>query len=217
MPATNSVSVAGVGVGAGVNGQMTIAGPHHQKQLETAQLSRQAASPHHHARVAAAASRTSALTAANSGTGADGQTDGTGTSSGAKASEWTVVDLGGMQIKNVSKELFRYSFLTTLYLNHNALHFIPPEISRLRSLTVLDISGNKLTALPPELGMLVLLRELLIFDNEVTFLPPEFGNLCMLETLGLEGNPLNEPIASMIQNEGTTAVISYLRDTCPGM
>ncbi|KAJ3044785.1 Glucose-repressible alcohol dehydrogenase transcriptional effector [Rhizophlyctis rosea] len=178
------------------------------------------ASPHHHARVAAAASRTTALAAAASGgapagTGADGAANGTGANSGEKASEWTVVDLGGMQIKNLSKELFRYSFLTTLYLNHNALTFIPPEISRLRSLVVLDISGNKLASVPAELGLLVMLRELLMFDNELTFLPPELGSLYLLETLGLEGNPLNEPLLSMIQKDGTTAVVSYLRDTCP--
>ncbi|KAJ3300703.1 Glucose-repressible alcohol dehydrogenase transcriptional effector [Borealophlyctis nickersoniae] len=206
--ASNAVSVVGVG---GV-GQVTVAGPHHQKQVETAALSRQTGSPHHHARVAAAAARTSLA----NGTETNGVNGGSSAVNGeARASEWTIIDLGGMQMKNLGKELFRYTFLTTLYLNYNALSYLPPEINRLRSLTVLDVSGNKLASVPPELGMLVALRELLMFDNELTYLPPELGNLYMLETLGLEGNPLNDPIMGMIQKDGTTAVIQYLRDMCP--
>ncbi len=37
-----------------------------------------------------------------------------------------------------------------------------------------------------------------------------------LETLGLEGNPLTEPMITLIQKEGTASVISYLRENMPG-
>jgi len=99
---------------------------HHQKQLDQALTSRQSSSPHHHARVAAAAART--------GLNPDGTAATNGTNSSDKPSQWTVIDIGGMQIKNISKELFRYTFLTTLYLNHNALSALSPDISKLINL-----------------------------------------------------------------------------------
>ncbi|KAJ3337418.1 Glucose-repressible alcohol dehydrogenase transcriptional effector [Gonapodya sp. JEL0774] len=134
-----------------------------------------------------------------------------------KASQWTTLDLGGMAIRNLSRELFRYTFLSVLYINHNSLSSLPPQISNLRSLVQLDVSGNKLTTLPPELGLVVSLKELLAFDNQIATLPPELGFLYQLENLGLEGNPIQEPLLSIMQKEGTPAVTSYLRDNCPAI
>ncbi|KXS21619.1 hypothetical protein M427DRAFT_51039 [Gonapodya prolifera JEL478] len=134
-----------------------------------------------------------------------------------KASQWTTLDLGGMAIRNLSKELFRYTFLTVLYINHNSLASLPSQISQLRHLVQLDVSGNKLTTLPPELGLVVSLKELLAFDNQISTLPPEIGFLYQLENLGLEGNPIQEPLLSIMQKEGTSAVTSYLRDNCPAI
>ncbi len=121
-----------------------------------------------------------------------------------------------MAIRNISKELFRYTFLTTLYLNHNQITVIPPQIANLKNLVRLDASGNRLMSVPPELGLLSLLKELLLFDNQLTTLPPELGFLYQLENLGLEGNPIQDPLLSLLQKDGTTGVISYLRDSCPG-
>ncbi|KAI8919346.1 Endonuclease/exonuclease/phosphatase [Powellomyces hirtus] len=188
-----------------------ISGPHHQKQMDSVLHSRQAASPHHHARIAAAAART----AMNNPDNNAGHVNGTSIDPNAKPSQWTILDLGGMQMKNISASLFGYTFLTTLYLNHNAFSTLSPEVAKLTNLMILDISGNRLSSVPSELGMLVTLRELLLHDNELTFLPPELGQLYQLETLGLEGNPLTEPVVSMIQKEGTGAVITYLREMCP--
>ncbi|KAJ3088340.1 Glucose-repressible alcohol dehydrogenase transcriptional effector [Quaeritorhiza haematococci] len=208
MPTSTSMSLPGTAATV-ANGQA--AGPHVQKQLDQALISRQSASPHHHARMAIAAQRTAGSN------GLHDSTNGTNgiVSANQKASQWTIVDLGGMQITSVSPELFRYTFLTTLYLNHNNLRTLSPEIRKLVHLVVLDISGNKLTSIPPELGILTNLKELLMFDNELTVLPPELGFLYQLETLGIEGNPFNEPVLSIMQKDGTTGVITYLRDSCP--
>jgi CCR4-NOT transcription complex subunit 6 len=207
---------------------------HWQQQLNYAQLSRQSSSPHHHARQAAAAARNNNL--GNLGSSAIAITDPNdpnkpplngvlpkkgkevnGEKQDLPFQQWMTIDLGGMGLKNISKELFRYNFLTTLYINHNNLTYLSPEISKLRNLTLLNISGNKLSVLPPELGMLTNLKELLLFDNLLVNLPCELGTLYQLETLGLEGNPINETIKSMLQKEGTTAVIQFLRDHCQGM
>lgn len=128
---------------------------------------------------------------------------------------WTGLDLGGIRLKTLSTALFSFSHITSLYVNHNALTTLPPAISQLRQLTLLDATGNELTSLPPELGVLCKLKELLLFDNHLTTLPPELGTLYQLETLGIEGNPLEERLRKILAEEGTTALITQLRDSCP--
>lgn len=136
-------------------------------------------------------------------------------SAAAKKQTWTTLDIGGMHLKNLSPELFRYSFLTTLYIPHNALSELPVAISKLTHLTHLDASSNKLTSVPPELGLLTRLRELYLFDNHLTSLPPQLGTLHLLDTLGIEGNPLPDTLRSLVEKDGTSGLISYLRDSCP--
>jgi CCR4-NOT transcription complex subunit 6 len=130
-------------------------------------------------------------------------------------SPWTALDLGGMRLKNVAPELFKFDYLTTLYLNHNQLTHVAPAISQLRHLTVLDLSSNQLDTVPPELGMCTSLEHLWLFDNNIETLPPELGSLHQLKMLGIEGNPLQASLASIIQTQGTPALIAYLRDSCP--
>lgn len=125
--------------------------------------------------------------------------------------------MGGVNIKNIppTSGLFSFTFLTTLYLNHNSLSSIPPEIAKLRHLELLDLSGNNLTVLPTELGMCTQLRELYLFDNHITTIPAELGSLHQLQTLGVEGNPLDQSLKQLVQKDGTQALVSYLRDSCP--
>ncbi|PVG01000.1 hypothetical protein CPB86DRAFT_699993 [Serendipita vermifera] len=126
---------------------------------------------------------------------------------------WTILDMGGMSIKHLSRGLFNFTFLTTLYLNHNQLTTLPQEISRLRNLIHLDLTGNQLSTVPPALGMLTNLRELFLFDNNLTTLPYQLGSLHQLEMLGIEGNmKMDEKMRSIAINEGTAGLIAYLRD-----
>ncbi|PVU95672.1 hypothetical protein BB559_002641 [Furculomyces boomerangus] len=128
---------------------------------------------------------------------------------------WDALDLGGMGLRSISNELFKYTFLVKLYINHNQLTFIPSSISNLRNLETLDASGNQITSVPYQLGLCCKLKELLLFDNRITELPFELGNLYQLETLGLEGNPTADHIRQLLQKDGTRAVIEYLRDVAP--
>ncbi|KAL6303570.1 Endonuclease/exonuclease/phosphatase [Sparassis latifolia] len=131
---------------------------------------------------------------------------------------WNSLDMGGVNIKNIppTSGLFSFTFLINLYLNHNALTRIPPEIAKLRHLELLDLSGNNLMTVPPELGMLTSLKELYLFDNHLANVPAELGTLHQLQTIGIEGNPsFDANLKHMVQRDGTPALISYLRDTCP--
>ncbi|KAJ1946966.1 Glucose-repressible alcohol dehydrogenase transcriptional effector [Kickxella alabastrina] len=135
---------------------------------------------------------------------------------GAKgASRWTELDLGGMNLRVLSPPLFRYTFMTKLYINHNQLTHLPVAISELRNLVELDASGNAISIIPPELGLCCQLKELLLFDNRISDLPYELGTLYQLESLGLEGNPLQEDLKGLLQKEGTRALIEYLRENGP--
>ncbi|OAQ31097.1 hypothetical protein K457DRAFT_72485 [Linnemannia elongata AG-77] len=210
---------------AALTPQLGAGSTHYQQQIHYASVSRQSATPHYRARAAAAVARSSGLSSAITITDPNNPSkagavngegaDKTGNAKAPNPQQWTTLDLGGMGLKNMSRELFQYAFLTALYINHNNLHLLSPEISRLTKLTILDASGNKLTSVPPEIGMLTNLKELLLVDNGLVTLPAEMGTLYQLDILALEGNPLNESLKNLLQQEGTGAVINYLRENCP--
>ncbi|KAF7721451.1 Methionine aminopeptidase 1 [Apophysomyces ossiformis] len=172
--------------------------PHWVQQMGRAQLARQAGSPHHHARTAAATARAHHVESKHipgnqKRTAAEQQT----------VEGWSSLDLGGVGLLQVSKSLFStYRFLTVLYLNHNQLTQVDPAIGSLTHLVTLDLSCNQIEKLPPDVGMLTNLRELLLFDNLLKILPPEIGSLYQLNLLGIEGNPLEEGVKMLLANEG---------------
>ena len=210
-----------------LNGKQGMLGPHYQKQMDQANLSRTMASQHYHSRMATTAAR-----AANQSTNSSqnsshaqgslphmiiGDTPTQGVLEKVESTQWEALDLGGMGLINISRDLFKFTFLTHLYINHNNITSISPEICRLKSLVILDLSSNKLTTLPPEVGLLSHLVELWLFDNQITYLPPELGQLFQLDMLGIEGNMIGDPLESLVMKEGTNAAIAFLRDTCPGI
>lgn len=131
---------------------------------------------------------------------------------------WGSLDLSGQDIPNLSLNLFKYDFLTKLYLNGNKLSKIPIEIKNLQHLKILDLSNNELTSLPYQLGLLYNLKYLYLFDNNLSTLPYEFGNLFELHFLGIEGNPnFNSNFAKILAQKGTRSLIIHLRDNAPNV
>jgi len=130
--------------------------------------------------------------------------------------DWNALDLSGQGLKALSGSLFRYEFLTKLFLDDNQLSSLGPVVGQLRRLTHLDISHNQIRELPEEIGMLVNLRELLAFHNGLQTLPDEIGYLFKLETLGIDGNPLDNSLRERIMRDGTKGLISHVRETAEG-
>ncbi|CCK70223.1 CCR4-NOT core exoribonuclease subunit CCR4 KNAG_0D04840 [Huiozyma naganishii CBS 8797] len=128
---------------------------------------------------------------------------------------WHALDFSNLQIFNVNKNLFKYTFLTKLYLNGNGLSTLPSGIKHLNNLRVLDLSHNRLSELPAELGNCFRLKYLYLFNNLVETLPWEMGNLCNLQFLGVEGNPLDKKLLKILLEKSITGLIFYLRDNRP--
>lgn len=128
---------------------------------------------------------------------------------------WSALDLSGQGLLVFSPKITNYTFLQKLYLCHNKLTSIPGSITKLEQLRVLDISHNQITELPDGLGLLFNLKYLFLFDNKVQNLPNTFGFLFQLDFLGIEGNPLNEHIKTIIAQEGTKGLIADYRENSP--
>lgn len=124
------------------------------------------------------------------------------------------MDMSGLGLR-VIKDVFRYDFLTELFISSNKLTYIPAEIGQLRSLMFFDASYNQIREVPPALGMCVMLKSLLLFNNSIETLPSEVGYLYQLEMLGIEGNPLQADIKSEIMDRGTKSLITRLRENAP--
>lgn len=185
---------------------------HWLRQMTDAHQSRQRASPHHHARQAAALARTSTLSLLPTNNLKERPNHAE-----KPQATWTELDMGGMGLQQLAQSLaHHYTFLTKLYINHNNLTSLPRSLMNLQHLQVLDASSNQLATVPEELGLLVNLRELLLFDNCLVSLPTELGTLYQLETLGLEGNPIDPSLRQILADEGSAAVIMSLRENAEG-
>lgn len=131
--------------------------------------------------------------------------------------DWHNLDLSGQGLRVLAPALFRYSFLTELYLPSNKLTRLPDSIGQLRQLTLLDVSNNELEEIPPEIGMCSVLNQLLLFDNRIRELPNEVGLLSHLQMLGIEGNPNFDPaLKTKIMAEGTKQLVLEMREKAPG-
>ena len=191
---------------------------HWKLQLQSYQAASEARTPHHHARNSAQAKH-AVLANATNGVKKEIEQDERPRPAENEDSRqsWLSIDFGGQGLKAISPALFDYTFLDKVFFNFNKLSHLPSTIGQLRNLTFLDLSFNHITELPPEIGMLSNLRELLLFDNPIQTLPYEMGLLYSLETLGIEGCPLDDGLKSLIVEQGTAELISYLREQCPGI
>ncbi|XP_076933666.1 plant intracellular Ras-group-related LRR protein 4-like [Bidens hawaiensis] len=101
--------------------------------------------------------------------------------------------------------------LKELDVSFNELESVPESLCFATTLVKINISNNfaDLTSLPRSIGNLENLEELDISNNQIRFLPDSFSMLSKLHVLKAEGNPLEIPPLSII-DQGPRAVVQYM-------
>lgn len=102
----------------------------------------------------------------------------------------TKLDLSGLKLRFVPKEIAQLKTLRSLKLGYNQLRTLPVEIGQLTNLISLDLRSNQLSSLPTEIGQLKNLTLLDLSSNRLTNLPTEIGQLRKLQGLLLALNKL---------------------------
>ena len=116
------------------------------------------------------------------------------------------LDLVGLDLKVLPKEISRFLGLTSLNLEHNELSSLPESFGALTRLTTLNLSHNRLTSLPKSFGKLSGLTILELNSNRLTNLPESFGALIRLTELRLDNNHLTSLPESFGKLTGLTVL-----------
>ncbi len=104
----------------------------------------------------------------------------------------THIFLSNNLITSFPDEFFHLENLVELNISHNKLTFLPSEIKRLNKLFWLDASHNQLSDLPSEVGEISELSFIDLGSNQLVFLPDAIGNFGELTHLDLSDNQLIE-------------------------
>lgn len=116
----------------------------------------------------------------------------------AKKNGWASLDLSGLNLTELPKELFELTRLTKLVLGKyrtpqkNYIKMIPKEISYLTALEVLDLTDNQVSDLPSEIIKLTNLKRLVLSSNAFTTLPESVCDLLNLEELFIGNNNISK-------------------------
>ena len=102
----------------------------------------------------------------------------------------TSLDLTGLKLTEIPREVFTLKQLKQLIIRHNKLSEIPQEMVYLPNLSYLDMGHNQLSRLPFHLKDLDSLKYLNLSHNAIKELPYEVQALVQLEHLDLSHNQL---------------------------
>lgn len=122
----------------------------------------------------------------------------------ARSKQEVGINLSGLSLTRLPKQIFQLEELTFLVLSDNQLSELPPEIGKLRHLQMLLLGDNLLKSLPATFGKLEQLATLDLSKNQLSELPRVLAKLPSLMILILDDNQLQEfPItAGMFKNLG---------------
>ncbi|KAI3668897.1 hypothetical protein L6452_40114 [Arctium lappa] len=103
--------------------------------------------------------------------------------------------------------------LKELDVSFNELESVPESLCFATSLIKINVSNNfaDLRSLPRSIGNLENLEELDMSNNQIRILPDSFRMLSKLRLLKAEGNPLELPPPSILE-QGAHAVIQYMNE-----
>jgi internalin A len=108
----------------------------------------------------------------------------------ARTTRKIVLDLSGMNLAEVPKEIGTLTQLQMLNLKNNKLTSLPESIAQLTDLQTFSLHSNQLTSLPESIAQLTNLKGLYLRDNELTSLPESIAQLTNLKVLDLRDNEL---------------------------
>ena len=101
------------------------------------------------------------------------------------------LNLSGLNMRSVPKEIGLFKNLRSLTLSNNRLTNLPDELGHLKKLEMLDLNRNQLTALPLCICSLRSLIHLTVCHNQLETLPVEISCLSHLQLLFLGDNRLS--------------------------
>ncbi|XP_071710718.1 plant intracellular Ras-group-related LRR protein 4-like [Rutidosis leptorrhynchoides] len=103
--------------------------------------------------------------------------------------------------------------LKELDVSFNELESVPESLCFATSLVKINVSNNfaDLRSLPRSIGNLENLEELDMSNNQIRYLPDSIRMLSKLRVLKAEGNPLESPPQSVL-DQGAHAVIQYMNE-----
>lgn len=100
------------------------------------------------------------------------------------------LNLRGLDLKELPRELFDLHQLKGLDLAENLLEALPPEIARLQSLKTLSLWSNPIATLPKEFASLSALTSVEFYDHCLAEIPDSLTALPNLQSLGLTSGRL---------------------------
>ncbi|CAB4377232.1 unnamed protein product [Rhizophagus irregularis] len=123
------------------------------------------------------------------------------------------LDLSANQLTSLPGESDHTAFpnLQVLNVNNNRIAELPTKLPFPKLLTFLAAS-NSLTSITPSTFENMEVVDL--SNNNIGHLPPTLGNVRSIKTLLVEGNSFRVPRYTIVQ-QGTSAVMEYLRDRIP--
>lgn len=117
----------------------------------------------------------------------------------AKSKNSTEIDLSGLKLKKIPRELLELKCLQSLNLASNKLSYIEPKLSELTNLLSLNLSGNLLTSIPEPIFRLSKLTKLSLSSNSIFDISTEMKKLSNLKELSIAKNNLNNISESVFE------------------
>lgn len=145
------------------------------------------------------------------------QQKGALSSSFNKSQDLILLSLKGKKLKEVPREIFDHSEITSLDLSNNEITSLPKELKKLRNLKRLALGGNQIISLPDEISTL---KELTWFDftnNRISEIPASFAALKNLTSLGASDCRLGEfpKVICQMKNMRKLGMFNNLFSTLP--
>ncbi|XP_022912637.2 leucine-rich repeat-containing protein 27-like [Onthophagus taurus] len=122
-----------------------------------------------------------------------------------------IYDGSQRNLSEVPRDLLELCNLQMLYLENNAIEYLPENIfQKLPRLTWLDLRNNRLKEIPSGVANHQCLDTILLEDNMLERLPNELGLCPNLLVLQVQGNPLVYPHKEILE-KGALATCEYLK------